>query len=83
VERLVDALLDRGDVVVRHDAALDLVEELEALARVRLEPQVDLGELAATAGLLLVAVLALGPLLDGLRYGSAGGTARPRRGSAT
>ena len=45
-----------------HHAALDLVEELEALAaRQRLEPQVHLAELAAAAGLLLVAVLVLRP----------------------
>src|SRR5207237_7077274 len=42
------------------------VEELEALAGVRLEPQVHFGELAAAAGLFLVAVLALGALLDRL-----------------
>ena len=57
---------------LRHHAALDLVQELEALAALeRLEPQVHLAELAAPAGLLLVAVLVLGLALDGLAVGHA------------
>ena len=32
-QRVLDALLDRGDELARHDAALDRVDELEALAR--------------------------------------------------
>src|SRR5215813_2167416 len=61
------ALLDRRNVLVRNHAALDLVDELEALAaRHRLEPQVDLTELAAAPRLLLVTVFALRLGLDRL-----------------
>src|SRR5262245_12560733 len=56
-----DPLLDRRDVLVGNNASLDLVKEPEPLAALeRLEPEVNLSELAAPAGLLLVAVLVLG-----------------------
>src|SRR5262249_9733997 len=62
-----DALLDRGNVLVRDDAALDLVDELELrAARQRRNAEVDFAELAATTALLLVAVVALGAALDRL-----------------
>ena len=61
VQRLAHALLDRGNVLARDDAADDLVDELEAAAarqRLDLEPRV--AELAAAAGLLLELALRLG-----------------------
>ena len=57
VERLLHALVGRLDVLARDLAAADLVDELVALARVRLERDLDDGELAGTTGLLDVAVL--------------------------
>ena len=66
-EHLVDAFLDRGDVLARNRAADDFVDELEAgAARQRLDPQVHLAELAGAAGLLLVAVVAFGFAAYGL-----------------
>ena len=54
----LDALLDRRDVLLRHRAADDLVLELEALAGLqRLDDDLDAGELARAAGLLLVRVV--------------------------
>ena len=51
-----DALLDRGNEIARHDAAVDLVLEDEAgAARQRLDLEHDIAELAVTAGLPLVA----------------------------
>src|SRR5438309_166320 len=59
--------LHRRDELVRDRAAFYRVDELEALAaRERLDPQVDLAELAGAAGLLLVAAVALGARADGL-----------------
>ncbi len=53
-------------------AALDLVDELEATAlRQRLDLDVAVAELAAAAGLLLVAALRLGGALDRLLVGHA------------
>ena len=58
LERLLDALLDRRDVLRRNDAALDFVDELEALAGLlRGELEADVRVLAATTGLLDVLVL--------------------------
>ena len=58
LERLADALLDRRDVLRRNHAALDLVDELEALARLlRSELEADVRVLTAAAGLLDVLVL--------------------------
>ena len=58
-----EALLDAGDVFLRHRAADDLRLEHEAGARlVRLDDDLDAGELARTAGLLLVGVVDLGAL---------------------
>ena len=51
LERLFDALADRRDVLRGDVAALDLVDELKALARRRLEVDVDDAELARAAGL--------------------------------
>ena len=50
-ERLLAALLDRGDELGRDRAALDLVDEVEALAGSRLEVDVDDAVLARAAGL--------------------------------
>ena len=58
-ERLLDALGDGGDELARHGAALDLRDELEALAGVRLDVDVDDAELARAAGLLDEAALDL------------------------
>ena len=56
VHRLLDALVDRGPEALRDDAADDLVDELVALVRrQRLDLDVAVAELAAAAGLLLVA----------------------------
>ena len=60
VERLLDAGVDRGDVLLRDAAAGDLVDELVAAAGAGgLEVDRDLGVLARAAGLLLVRVRVL------------------------
>ena len=60
-EHLLDALLHRRHELVRDHAALGLVDELEARAALaRLDAQRHLAELPGAAGLLLVAVEALG-----------------------
>src|SRR6266852_585607 len=52
VERLDDAFLDRGVILLRDRAADDLVDELEALARlIRLDIDLGMAVLAATARL--------------------------------
>ena len=51
LERLLDALLDRRDELGRDRAALDLVDEVEALAGRRLDVDVDDAVLARAAGL--------------------------------
>ena len=59
-ERLLDALVDGGDVLLGDAPAGDLVDELVATAGPGgLEVDDDDGELARTAGLLDVAVLDL------------------------
>ena len=50
-ERLLDPLLDGGDELGRDRAALDLVDEVEALAGRRLDVDDDVAVLAAAAGL--------------------------------
>src|SRR6185503_446651 len=66
-QRRAHALLDARDELVRDRAAAHLVDELEAgAARQRLDAQEDLAELAGAAGLLLVAVVALGAAGDRL-----------------
>ena len=71
--RLDDALLDRRPEVERDGAAEDLVLELELLAaRQRLEDDLAVGELAAAAGLLLVAAVPLGGAVHGLAVGDLG-----------
>src|SRR5262249_17182265 len=56
--RLLDTLVDRRTEALRNDAADDLVDELVALVAVeRLEDDYAIAELAAAAGLLLVAAL--------------------------
>src|SRR5438094_4015345 len=63
LHRLLDALLDGGDVLARDDAALGAVHELEAATRrQRLEPQHDVAVLSAAARL----ADELGLVLDGL-----------------
>ena len=60
-QRLAHALLDRRNELPRHDAADDLVDELEAgAARQRLHLEPGVAELAAAAGLLLELALRLG-----------------------
>ena len=60
LHRLLDAGVDRRDVLARDDAALDLVDELVAAARAgRLERDDDVAVLAATTGLADVAHLDL------------------------
>ena len=56
--RLLDALVDRRPEALRDHAADDLVDELVAdVALDRLDHDVAVAELAAAAGLLLVAAL--------------------------
>src|SRR5690606_30849713 len=70
IEGALDALLHARDELPRDGAALDVVHELEArLALVRRELDLDVGELAAPAGLLLVRVLVLDGRADGLAVG--------------
>ena len=58
---VLDALLDRRDVLPRDRAAEDVVLELEvAAARQRLDPDLAVAELAVAAGLLLVPAVRLG-----------------------
>src|SRR5581483_8060499 len=65
LHRLLDAGVDRGDVLARDHAAGDLVDELVATARAgRLEADDDVAVLTATTRL---ADVALFDLLDGLR----------------
>ena len=55
-QRLLDAGVDRGDVLLRDAPAADLVDELVAAAGAGgLEVDRDLGVLARATGLLLVA----------------------------
>src|SRR5207248_4869650 len=57
LHRLLDALVDRRAEALLDDTADDLVDKLVALAlRQRLEHDLAVAELAAAAGLLLVAV---------------------------
>jgi hypothetical protein len=57
LHRLLDPLVDGGPVALRDDAADNLVDELVALVAVdRLQHDLAVAELAAAAGLLLVAV---------------------------
>src|SRR5690606_26262650 len=77
---VLDALLDRRDVLARHDAALDRVDELEVRATrlERLELEHDVAVLAATTRLLdelaldLVAGLADRLAVRGLRLARRG-----------
>src|SRR5262249_1670982 len=65
--RLDDALLHRRDETGGDHAALDRIDELKALAvRQRLDLDVTVAELAAAAGLLLVAAVCLGLAPDRL-----------------
>jgi hypothetical protein len=58
--RVVDPLVDRRNELARHHAADDGIDELvAAAARQRLEADMHVGELAATARLLLVPVMLL------------------------
>src|SRR6476660_3890954 len=76
---LLAALVDRGDVLLRHATTGDVVDELVARADaglgvdVRTEVDDDLGELTRTTGLLLVGV---GVLLDRVADGLAVGDLR-------
>ncbi len=67
---LAHALLDGRDELVGDRAPLDRIDEVEALAALAgPDSQVDLAELAATAGLLLVPVVRLGLAEDRLEVG--------------
>ena len=82
--RLLDALVDRGPEALRDDAADDLVHELVAdVPLERLEDDVAVAELAAAAGLLLVAgVGSRDSARIVSRYGTRGGcssTSMPKR----
>ena len=72
-ERLLDPLLDGGDVLGRDRAALDLVDEVEALLGRRLDVDHDVAELALAAGLAdEVADDLLDPVADRLAVGDLG-----------
>src|SRR6218665_1307607 len=71
-QHLAHAFLDRRDELARDRAAPDFVGEREARAAPEwLDAQEDFGELAGTAALLLVAVVALGRRGHGLAVGDA------------
>ena len=73
LERLLDALLDGGDVLDGDRPALDLVDELEALPGSGLEVDVDDPELARAAGLAHEPAFdVLGAPADGLAIGDLG-----------
>ena len=63
---LADALLDAREEARGHRAADDLLGELDAAARVRLDLEPDVAEHAVAAGLLLVPALDLGRAADRL-----------------
>src|SRR6185437_8355613 len=70
VDRDLEAFLDARDVFLGYRAADHVVLELEARARrQRLEADLDAGELARAAALLLVRVVDLGRARDGLAIG--------------
>ena len=70
VPHALDALLDAGDVLLRHHAADDLALELVAGAGlVGLQAQLDARKLAGAAGLLLMRVVDLGRAGQGLAIG--------------
>ena len=73
LHRLFHALLDRRDEPGRDHAALDRVDELEWAGGIiwleRLDLDVAVAELAAAAGLLLVAAVRLGRAADRLLVG--------------
>ena len=70
-QNALDALLDARNVFLRNRTADDLGLEDEVLALgVRLEDQLDAGELARTTGLLLVGVVDLGRARDRLAIGN-------------
>src|SRR4029453_14442156 len=72
LEIVDQAFLDGRYEVARHHAAHDLVDEAEArAARQRLDLDLDVGELAVTAGLPLVAGMLRAAALDGLTVGDA------------
>src|SRR5688500_14600443 len=76
LENLLDALAHRGHELVRNDAALGGVDEIEAAAaRKRLDAQAHFAELPRAAGLLLVAVCRFGLTGDRLAIRNA---RRPR-----
>ena len=69
--RLGDALLDGGDEALRDRSSLDLVDELEARARLGgRDLDVAVAELPAATGLLLVAPVGLGGRAHGLLVGN-------------
>src|SRR5262245_31076341 len=69
--RLCDALLDARHVLLRHDAADDLVLEDKILVaiRQRLDLQPNIAELSVATGLLLVAAFRARLLADRLAVG--------------
>ena len=73
VGHVPDALLDPREELAWHDAAHDLLGELDATAGVGLDREPHMAELATSAGLLLVAPLHLGGATDRLPVGDARG----------
>src|SRR5690606_29030390 len=72
LEVLPQPFLDGGNEVAGHHAAHDPVDEADARpARQRLDLDLDVCELAVTAGLPLVAGVLLRASLDGLAIGNA------------
>jgi hypothetical protein len=71
-QHLAYAFLDRGHELPGNRAAFHFVHELEAgAARQRFDAQEHFAELAGAAGLLLVAVMAIGVRGDGFAIGDA------------
>ncbi len=71
LQLLAHTLLDGRDVLVRDHAALDRVDEMEPFATpAGTNPKMDVGELAATARLLLVTMLRLGRSGDRFEVGN-------------
>ena len=72
-QNLAHAFFNRRDEVVGDDAALDLIDEFEALAAFeRFDAQVDLAELSGAARLLLVAGMAFRRRGNGFAIGDRG-----------
>ena len=76
---LADALLDAREEPTGHGPAHDLLRELDAGSRARLELEPDVAEHAVAAGLLLVPAVDLGLAADRLAVGDRRRCGRDRR----